>query len=90
MTRVFPSIKEIKEKHQKNPSLKWSIVERVAAYSNITKKRLLCLHEKLEIIKCQHLEELLNKRSELVFKCQHAKKYLLNNYKTTDSLLIVN
>ena len=39
---------EIKEKHQENPSLKWSIVKRAPAYFNITKKCLLCLHEKLE------------------------------------------
>ena len=74
---------KLKEKHQENPSLKWSIVKRVPAYSKITKK-CLCLHEKLEIVNCQHPEELLNKRSELVPECPHANKYLLNNYKAND------
>ena len=33
------------------PSLKWSMVKSVPGYSNITKKCLLCLYEKLEIIR---------------------------------------
>ena len=57
---------EIKEKHQENPSLKWSIVTRVPAYSNIKKNCFLCLREKLEIVDYPHPEELLNKGSELV------------------------
>ena len=68
---------EIKGKHQQNPTLKWSIVKRASAYSNITKKCFLCLNEKLEIINYPHPEEFLNKRSELVSMCRHANKYLL-------------
>ena len=75
---------EIKEKHQENPSLKWSVVKTVPAYSNIVKKCLLRLHEKLEIVHYPHPEELLNKRSELVSKCRHARTYLSNNYKAND------
>ena len=74
----------IKEKHQENPSLKRSIVKRVPAYSDITKKCILCLHEKLEIVNYPHPEELLNKRSELLSKCRHRNKYLLNSYKAKD------
>ena len=55
-----------------------------SAYSNITKKCLLCLHEKLETVNYPHPEELLNKRSELVSKCRHVNKYLLNNYKANN------
>ena len=83
-TSLSKHIWEIKEKHQENSSLKWSIVKRVPPYSNITKKCLLCLHEKLEIVNYLHPEELLNKRSALVSKCRHASKYLLNNYKAND------
>ena len=39
---------------------------------------------KLEIVNYPHPEELLNKRSELVSKCRHANKCLLNNYKAND------
>ena len=83
-TSLSKYIWEIKEKHQESPSLKWSIVKRVPAYSNITKKCLLCLHKKLEIVNYRYSKELLNKRSELVSKCWHGNKYLLNNCKAND------
>ena len=86
-TSLSKYIREIKEKHQENRSLKWSIVKRVPAYSNITKKCLLCLHEKLEIVNYPYSEELLKKRSELVSKCWRGNKYLLNNCKANDLLL---
>ena len=57
-------------KHHENPSLKWSIVKKVPTYSNITKKCLLCLYEKLEIINYPNPQELLNKRYELVSACE--------------------
>ena len=87
-TSLSEYIWETKEKHQENPSLGWSIVKRVSIYSNITKKCLLCLHEKLEIVNYPHPEELLNKCSELVSKCRHANKYLLNNYKANDRMFL--
>ena len=83
-TSLSNYIWEIKEKHQENPSLQWSIVKRVPTNSNITIKWFLCLHEKLEIVNYKHLEELLNNGSELVSKCRHANKYSLNNYKAND------
>ena len=39
----------------------------------------LCFHGKLKIVNYPHPEELLNKSSELVSKCGHANKYLLNS-----------
>ena len=53
-------------------------------YSNIAKSCMLCLHEKFEILMYPKQDELLNKRSELVFKCRHINKYLLSNYKAND------
>ena len=32
----------------------------------------------------RNLNELLNKRSELISKCHHASKFLLSNYKSND------
>ena len=49
--------------------------------------RLLCLHEKLEIVNYPNQEELLNKQSELISKCHNIKKYLLSNYKSNDKLI---
>ena len=73
-TSLSKYIWEIKEKYQENPSLKWSIVKKVPVYYNITKKFLLCLHEKQEIVNYPHPKKLFNKRSGLVCKCRHANK----------------
>ena len=75
---------EMKDKYNVVPNLKWSIVKTVPGYSNITKKCMLCLHEKYEILNYPKQEELLNKRSELVSKCRHLNKFLLSNYKSND------
>ena len=61
-TSLSNNIWEIKEKLQENPSLKWSIVKSVPAYSNTTKRCLLYLHKKLEIVDYPHADKLLNKR----------------------------
>ena len=47
------------------PNLKWTVVKCATTYSNISKKSLLCLYEKLVIITYPRQHELLNKRSEL-------------------------
>ena len=61
-------------------NLKWSVLKYVPPYSNISKKCLLRLYEKLEIITYQNQKELLNKRSQLLCKCRHVNKFLLKNY----------
>ena len=48
-------------------------------YSNITKKCILLLYEKLEIVLCHKQNELLFKRSELLCMYPHANKFLLKN-----------
>ena len=72
---------ELKETSNLSPALVWSIAKKVPPYSNISKKCLLCLHEKLEIINHPRPNELLNKRSELIYKCGHANTFLLRSYK---------
>ena len=56
----------------------------VPSYSNISKKCLLCLHEKLEIVNFEDQDHLLNKLPELISKCRHVNKYLLCNNKAKD------
>ena len=75
---------EVKDKHKETPSLKWPMVKSVPGYSNTTKKCLLCLHEKFEIISCPNQEELLNKRSALISRCRHVNKHLLSNDTSDD------
>ena len=83
-TTLSKYVWEIKEKYNEMSSLKWSVVKSVPGYSNISKRCLLCLHEKFEIVNYPNQKELLNKRSELISKCRHANKYLLANYKSND------
>ena len=52
-----------------------------AGYSNISKRYLLGLHEKLLVINYHNPVELLNKRSELMTKCRHENKFLKSHYK---------
>ena len=73
---------ELKETSNSSSALLWSIAKEVPPYSNIFKRCLLCLHEKLEIINYPRPKELLNKRSKLISRCRHANKLLMRNYKT--------
>ena len=67
-TTLSKFVWEMKEIHNENPTLAWSIVKRVPSYSNVSKKCLLCLYEKLEIVNFERQDFLLNKRSELISK----------------------
>ena len=66
------------------PSLKWSIITVLPAYSNITKHCQLCLYKKYAIITYPDHENLLKKCSEIMSKCPHQQKFLLSNYDTRD------
>ena len=44
----------LKSVSSETPNLKWSDLRCVSPYSNISKKCLLCLHEKLEILRNHH------------------------------------
>ena len=66
------------------PSLNWSIITVLPAHSNITKRCHLCLYEKYAIIKYSDPENLLNKRSEIISKCPHQRKFLSSNHDTRD------
>ena len=81
-TTLSKYVWEIKRKLKIMPSLKWSIIKSVPAYSNISKKCQLCLQEKFEILNYPNPNELLNKKSRLISKCCHVNKFLLSNYKS--------
>ena len=76
-TSLSKYIWEMKDKHNKS----------LPGYSNISRRCMLCLHEKYEILNYSDQEELLNKRSELLSKCWHVNKFLLPNYKSNDQCL---
>ena len=83
-TSLSKYIWEMKDKHNTTPNLTWCTVKSVPGYSNISKRCMLCLHEKYETLNYPDQEELLNKRSELVPKCRHVKKFPLSNDKSND------
>ena len=67
---------ELKKSTKETPKLTWSVLKFVPAYSNISKRCLLCLNEKLLIATYPDQKQLLNKRSELIAKCRHENKFL--------------
>ena len=83
-TSLSSYVWKIKKETRQMPTLTWSVVRTVPPYSNTTKKCALCLHEKLEIPMYLDPEELLNKRSEIMWRCLHETKYLLSNYDGKD------
>ena len=77
-TELSKYIRQLKKKG-KEFKITWSINRRAQAHSNITKRCDLCLTEKLSIINADKTTT-LNKRSELVSKCQHENKYYLEHF----------
>ena len=61
------------------PKLSWSIIDRASSYKNGSKICNLCVTEKFHIIMSKL--PLLNKRTELISKCRHLNKFILDNYK---------
>ena len=64
---VLITIWEMKDKYNISLNLMWCIVKSVPGYSNFSKRCMLSLNEKYEILNHPDQEELLNKRSELVY-----------------------
>ena len=86
-TKLSKHVWEVKRKLKIMSSLKWCIMKLVPAYSNISKKYQLCLQEKIEILNYPNPNDTLNKRSELISKCDHVNKFLLSSYKSKDYTL---
>ena len=73
-----------KKNNNQTPEITWSIKKSAPAYTNKSKRCLLCLQEKMAIITFPEQEKLLNQKSELISKCRHMNKYLLRNYDSFD------
>ena len=56
--------------------IKWTVLRKAAAYRNTTRRCNLCIAEKLEIMKADK-DRSLNRRSELVSKCQDENQFYL-------------
>ena len=86
-TSLSKYICKMKDKHNVCPNLFWCIVKSVPGYSNISKRCMLCLHEKYEILKYPDQDGVLSKSSELVSECRHVNKFFLPNYQSISVLI---
>lgn len=77
-TRLSSYMWHLKKVSNEARNMIFSVWRYILPYSNISKKCLLRLYKKLEIITYNE-SKLLNKRSELLCNCRHVKKYLLKN-----------
>ena len=68
-TTLSSYLLDLKENCNQILKLAWSIVRFTPGCSNISKRCVLCLHEKLLTINYHNPAELLNKRSELMVEC---------------------
>ena len=61
-------------------TIKWSVIKCVATYKSGAKQCNLCLAEKIFILNADK-NSLLNKKLELLAKCQHENKFYTTNFK---------
>ena len=59
-----------------NPKVTWAVKNQFSVYNPQSKRCSLCLNEKLEILEDKE-NNLLNKKSEIISKCRHQNKYML-------------
>ena len=76
-TALSKFVWEVKEKNR-DFEIQRSIKRRAKPYTSGTKTCNLCLAEKMEILKADK-KLVLNKRSELISKCQHENKFCASN-----------
>ena len=67
-------------KDKQEISFKWYMKEKAKAYSPVTKRCMLRLSERFQILFSKEI--LLNKRNEIISKCRHENKHKLSNYKS--------
>ena len=61
---------------QSNPSVRWRIVAKKNSYTPESDKCPLCMYKKYMIANYPG-KNLLNKRTEIISKCRHRRKFLL-------------
>ena len=67
-----------------NPTITWRIVRTAPSFHLTSKKCQLCLAEKFEIANHTNPEILLNKRSEVIAKCRHERRFKLALFDSAD------
>ena len=77
-TELSKEIWRIKDRNA-DYEVRWRIKKLCSTYNSATKKCMLCLTEKKNIL-CYNGDNLLNKRSEIISTCRHRQKYSLGVY----------
>ena len=62
------------KKRNGTPKITWKFIRICHSYNPISKRCLLCLNEKHEIVKYKG-DNLLNKITEIINTCRHRSKY---------------
>ena len=80
-TKMSGHVWNLKDKNI-NYNIKFKIKEQSRSYNPVSKRCLLCLTEKFQIMKACEIdpETYLNDRSEILCKCRHRNKFLLSNF----------
>ena len=63
-------------------SVSWRIIRQHQDYNQATKRCALCLNEKYEILEYKGAN-LINSRSEIVSKCRHQLRYMIDKQETS-------
>ena len=82
-TTLSISVWKIRKTKKETPIFVLEIIWTASPYTNI-KRCSLCLHKKLAILMYPNQSELFNKRSELISKCRHENKFLLQAFNSND------
>ena len=78
-TTLAAFVWELRDKGQQ-PEIKWEAIKKCSRYKCGTRKCDVCLSEKLAILRSRD-PDLLNKRSELMARCPHRRKWRLETFK---------
>lgn len=77
-TTLSTYIYKFRRDNNKEPILKWEILKRCPKYRAGNKVCHLCLEEKLAIALYNEPDHLLNSKAEILSKCRHKKRWLLD------------
>ena len=81
-TELSKEFLEIKKRNG-TPKITWKIFTTCRSYNINSKRCLLCLNEKHEIVIYKG-DNFLNKRTDIINTCRHRRKYKLVNRDTID------
>ena len=83
-TMLSTYVWNIKENTHKLPQVKFNIKKNILSYRPEIEKCNLCIGEKKEILLADE-NKIINRNDEILTKCRHRNKYLLENWKQNNT-----